>query len=302
MLAGSTPSLIEVPFPSRAMPPASLTTIEPVNQQIHRPYHHSPCLPSPIMHPRIQPDQLSAVQPRWCNMTASTTERQPPSPVIAELITLTGSVNEHVCERPFLIDSGATCNFVDNAYAERVGLAKWSMPQRIRVRTADGKSVICAHIIPDAVIAIDGHISTHDLVVMPSLDAFDVVLGRAFLQRSKAIVHHETGRVIWPAASTPEANAVPDSATSVSSLNPWAALAIMNDNDLVSDASTKLEPVALPDRKLKLIDIEPKACQHAPVRSQQQLQPHKSDISLPAIKPVTKPSSQPSTPATPDML
>ena len=45
-------------------------------------------------------------------------------------------------------------------------------------------------------IVMDGYEGDHDLVIMPNLDGFDMILGRSFLQASRAVVHHETATIL----------------------------------------------------------------------------------------------------------
>ena len=97
-----------------------------------------------------------------------------------------------------LVDSGATCNFVDRAFVKRHGLTAWELPKRLRVRMADGKPINCSQVLPSVRIALPGYVGEHDLVVIPHIDGFDVVLGRAFLKLSKACVNHATSTVTWP--------------------------------------------------------------------------------------------------------
>lgn len=80
-------------------------------------------------------------------------------------------------------------------------------------------------------IAMNGYEGDHDLVVMPSLDGFDVILGRSFLKMSKAVVHHENATIIWP---EPSVHATPTNSQSIPTLaivtdNPWQILATDDD-------------------------------------------------------------------------
>lgn len=78
---------------------------------------------------------------------------------------------------------------------------------------------------------MNGYEGDHDLVVMPSLDGFDVILGRSFLKMSKAVVHHENATIIWP---EPSVHATPTNSQSIPTLaivtdNPWQILATDDD-------------------------------------------------------------------------
>lgn len=186
-----------------------------------------------------------ADRPRWYHMavpqtTASAAAHQPE---ITDLITLSGSVNGQHCTRSMLIDSGASCNFVDRDFASRVGLQSWSLARKIPVRTADGTTVVCAHTVPSATLTMCGYEGLHDLIVMPNLDGYDVILGRAFLKLSKATVDHATSTISWPDSARGTSNSQPSqsshpcsfSNTPEISVNPWSCL--ISHPDSVTDAS-----------------------------------------------------------------
>jgi hypothetical protein len=116
---------------------------------------------------------------------------------ITELITLSGSIGEAHTSNGFLIDSGATCNFVDRSFAERSNLEVWNMPRRMKIRTADGNTIECTQKIPTARVKLPDYDGRHEFIVVPNLDGFDAVLGRSFLKASGALVDHASSRVSW---------------------------------------------------------------------------------------------------------
>lgn len=89
----------------------------------------------------------------------------------------------------------------------------------------------CSRMIADAHIMLNEYEGDHDLVVMPHLDGFDLILGRSFLQASKAVIHHETANITWPTLVTPRytlhAQTVPPGAIH----NPWDVLDVERGED-----------------------------------------------------------------------
>lgn len=148
---------------------------------------------------------------------------------MANLLIFPASIDGVFCPRRALVDGGASCNFIDRAFASNICREQWQLSHLLKVDTANGDAVTCSHMIAGARIALNGYEGEHDFVIMPKLDGFDVILGRTFLQDSKAVVHHEKGTITWPEpatcsspASAHDMAAVPPK--SVSS-NPFQALA-----------------------------------------------------------------------------
>lgn len=135
---------------------------------------------------------------RWCNAVARV-NRDPRlvSAHVGKLITVTGFIGGRRCERPMLVDSGSTCSFVDAALVETHHLATMKLTAPMTVRMANGATLCCTRVVCDVDVRLPGYHGKHDLVVMPDIDAFDVVLGRPFLQVANAIVNHSTCEVIW---------------------------------------------------------------------------------------------------------
>lgn len=163
---------------------------------------------------------------------------------VAELLIYPASVDGVVCPRRALVDSGASCNFVDQAFAELICCEQRQLSHQLRVDTANGDTMSCSRMIASAHIKLTGYEGDHDLVVMPHLDGFDLILGRSFLQASKAVVHHETASITWPKSRAshyaPRSSITPPVAIS----NPWQVLDGDDEHDeqheeLVDDAGSQ---------------------------------------------------------------
>jgi hypothetical protein len=223
---GSPNALIEASTLPPSSTHASSTLVEPMT-------HQPPNFPPPQLshtEPAVAMQYHHAsTKPRWCSLVAPMTAADS---IVTSLITLPGTINGHHCAIPMLLDSGASCNFVDKQFVEQVGLEQVTLPHPIQVTTANGQAMICDKLIAGAVVAVDGHTGAHDLVVIPQLDKFQVVLGRAFLKRSHANVCHATDKVTW-------SNRHPTRAEAVTTANPWAVLA---DRTIEPDDTSLDEP------------------------------------------------------------
>ena len=146
---------------------------------------------------------------------------------------------QHEMYRPMLIDSGASCNFLDQTFADRLELESWKLPRCLKVRTADGSTIRCDRMLSSARITVPGYTGTHDFVIMPQLDGFDVVLGRAFLKASQALVCHATASVAWPILTSTVNNNETTTAARPQhiSTNPWQPLTIADAHTIKSIAS-----------------------------------------------------------------
>ena len=110
--------------------------------------------------------------------------------VIEELITLTGSIDGIETARPMLVDSGATSNFVDAEFVTSNRIQTTALPRSLSVRMANGEAVPCELMVKDANVRVPGHRGEHDMLVLPTLDGCDAILGRPFLVKSNACVRH----------------------------------------------------------------------------------------------------------------
>jgi hypothetical protein len=194
-----------------------------------------------------------------------------------------------------LLDSGASCSFIDERFVRRAGLDQTALAHPVTVTTANGQSMSCTRMIAEAIVAVHGH--THDLVVIPHLDAFEVILGRTFLKRSRATVCHATDKVTWPS------NQVRRSANFVTS-NPWAVLDDQsldtNDSDNDDQHRHHVSPDAgmVAKRSAKTARRATSTHQfNAAPRSARRAETDRSSnepaVSAPCTQPVPKPSSKP---------
>lgn len=180
----------------------SHTSASIVSESVKR--SHLPCVPtysSVIKSASVQPTSRIIDQARWCHISATNEERCHRAADIADLITIPGTVNGKACSQPMLIDSGSSCNFIDQTLVDNLELSQEPLVSELHVRTANGDTIVCNKNVSDAEIAVPGYKGRHDLVVVPKLDGYEVVLGRAFLKRSKAVVDHAAATVTWPTRS-----------------------------------------------------------------------------------------------------
>lgn len=118
------------------------------------------------------------------------------SPVrIEHLITITGTVNSRPIKCVMLVDSGATTSFIAAAFVNQHGIGVDQLTESLLVKMANGQPVGCKLVVRQATVCVVGHTGKHDLVVLPDLDGFDVILGRSFLKEAGAIVNHATDAV-----------------------------------------------------------------------------------------------------------
>ena len=151
----------------------------------------------------MQPVSESSMTKRatWFKLVAPSSSPPASKAEIVDLITLPGSVARVPCERPILLDGGASCNFITRSLVTRFGARSLQLPQRIQVRMANGHSILCTDVLVDVEISVPGYRGVHDLVVMPEIDGFDVVLGRPFLKSSGAVIDHLSSTVVWRAGA-----------------------------------------------------------------------------------------------------
>lgn len=170
---------------------------------------------------------------------------QPTAPAeVVDLLVMDASVNSIRCPRRALIDGGASCNFIDERFANQIGSVLWSMPNHLKVNTAaSGNTVICSHIVHDALIQLPGYEGAHSFVVMPNLDGFDLILGRAFLKASGAVVCHQSSSVTWPESMMAHEidKQCSPSSTNLATGNPWSQL---TTQDIEQDDQCSNESVA----------------------------------------------------------
>lgn len=109
--------------------------------------------------------------------TVSCAEGPPSAALIEGLITLTGSIDGVQVLRSFLVDGGATSNFVSASLVQRADLTTSRLDQSLFVRMANGALVQCERMLPSALVTVSGYSGTHTFIVMDDLDGFDAILG-----------------------------------------------------------------------------------------------------------------------------
>jgi hypothetical protein len=119
-----------------------------------------------------------------------------------------------------LVDSGATCTFVDGSFAHKHNLTLTALSKPLKVRLANGASIRCLSFVSRARISLPGYEGLHDLIVMDGIDGFDVILGRSFLAKSGALVDHGSSNLSWP--GKPALSREPHYASANSSMNSSA--------------------------------------------------------------------------------
>ena len=103
------------------------------------------------------------------------------------LIKLSGLVSGQPAV--FLIDSGCTGNFVNDAFVNKHHVSHMSLPSQDIVTLADGSQQTAAVFVPSASIVIGSYSDRLDLVALP-LSGYDVILGMPWL-------HHYNPRINW---------------------------------------------------------------------------------------------------------
>lgn len=200
-----------------------------------------------------------------------------------------GTVNKAPCTRGILVDGGASCSFIDASFARTLNCEQWQLPSPLIVRTANGGKVTCSHIVAAADISIEGYVGRHDLIVMPQLDEFDVVLGRTFLASSKAVVHHEHGTISWPDEPCSVSSST-TSDTETLDTNPWHVLSPEDDeaqsfNTTASGENIQQSSHTVPDKQ---------HTQHAKRHGRDVIDVNGIDKSPPSQPPNHVPASTPS--------
>ena len=121
-------------------------------------------------------------------------------PHVVPLMTLTGTVDGKLCKKLFLLDSGASMNFISGEFVAQHSLRTRELKQAFKIRLADGTPLSCTSVIDTARIDLSGenaYAGTHQLMVLHGLCGHDVVLGRPFLRRAGAVVDHEKDHIEW---------------------------------------------------------------------------------------------------------
>src|SRR4051794_34563394 len=126
-------------------------------------YHQPPTLSPPTPHPsrhRYQINQLTHHKPK-------------------PLIKLTGTIHNHPAV--FMIDCGATNNFINTAFINHHNLSTTPQPDQT-ITLADGSKCVSTQILSFAPVHLDSYTDTIDLITLP-LNGYDAILGMNWLTR-----------------------------------------------------------------------------------------------------------------------
>jgi len=124
------------------------------------------------------------------------------------LIKLQGSMCGHPAV--YLVDSGASGNFVRSAFLDEWNVATSSLPQAQQINLADGSKRAATDLLSKAPVIIGTYSDAIDLVSLP-LGGFDVILGMPWLEsinpsidwKAKSLSFHHDGmqHVLQPESS-----------------------------------------------------------------------------------------------------
>ena len=108
----------------------------------------------------------------------------------SDLIKLSGFVTDH--EAVFLLDCGATGNFISEGFVTRHRIAVSSLPQQTLVSLADGSQHRSGSIVQSALVRIGTYEDRLSLVVLP-LSGYDVILGMTWLKQYNPQIDWRSG-------------------------------------------------------------------------------------------------------------
>lgn len=119
-----------------------------------------------------------------------------PVSLIERLIVISGEVGSAHSSR-ILVDSGATSNFIADSFVRQHGLVVSELPTVLNVRMANGEVENCQLVLRQVTVRMVGYEGRHSFVVLPTLDSFDVILGRSFLKQADVLVLHGSGEIAF---------------------------------------------------------------------------------------------------------
>jgi hypothetical protein len=131
----------------------------------------------------IPPVFLSAI-PALLSPSQVNTMLSSPSPT-RRLIKFTGTFNGSPCV--FMLDSGATGNFVSNQFVQKHGFSTTSLPRQDTVTLADGSTQTTGSMMQAAAVRICSYTDRLNFVTLP-LTGYDVILGMPWLYHYNPVV------------------------------------------------------------------------------------------------------------------
>lgn len=100
-----------------------------------------------------------------------------------------------------MVDSGATGNFVSQAFVDAMCLPATCLVNELPVRLANGLTVPCTESLSETIVGIIGNADARlvelDLIVVPDLK-FDVVLGLPWLVQANPTINWRLGELTFP--------------------------------------------------------------------------------------------------------
>jgi hypothetical protein len=109
-----------------------------------------------------------------------------------QLIKLQGFIEEHPAV--FLIDSGASGDFISFSFVKKFKLRQQSLPNRQLVTLADGTQQAANGCTPDVRVSISTYAEPATFTILP-LSGYDVILGMPWLERVNPQVNWRTKQV-----------------------------------------------------------------------------------------------------------
>ena len=88
----------------------------------------------------------------------------------------------------FMLDSGATGNFVSLGFVQKHSFVTSSLPRQDTVTLADGSTQTTGSMVQAAAVRIDSYADRLDLVTLP-LTGYDVILGMPWLYHYNPVVN-----------------------------------------------------------------------------------------------------------------
>ena len=149
-----------------------------------------PALSPPAAPPPRAPSTPPPLHPSLCSRCACPSHHeihQVTSPA-SRLLKFRGTIHGHPAI--ILIDSGATTEFVADAFVRKHRLSAVSQSQPSKVILADGSAATATGVLSASPLRISSYHLPVDLISVP-LSGYDAILGMSWLERFNPVIH-------WP--------------------------------------------------------------------------------------------------------
>jgi len=113
-----------------------------------------------------------------------------------QLLTVTVPINGIPCQ--FLIDSGASRNFISESFADKHRLRLSSLEHALRIRLADGTLSATKFELHNATVNFPDNFSYKSSFVATKLSGYDGILGKPFLDDVDPVIKWSTNFVVSP--------------------------------------------------------------------------------------------------------